>query len=743
MSNKPSYNISVPVMRLSIAFSLVLAALAFYLYVSWEKVDSVEQVQNAPLLVQAQQLNQTIELDIQTLQRCLAARYCSTTELDFEVLKNEIDQFKSLASLNKTEFSLVGATEYTQLELAINRFSDSSKTRDDVLALYLSLTNNYLQMDDNYRTMFNNHASDLMMEKNEFFIWLFMVVVVLVGIAVLSNLVAILKLRKSSSNERDIDQEFDGLYQELKQLDLQRLEELLNEVSINPKQRQIYSHLKLIFSKLEEQKRNNDLYKQLYALIGYEIRGITNTINGGVQYLVQETDESGVLMAQDITSAANTLSELAENYNRLISQGTESKSKEFSLLNVLSELMIHISSKVQRNEGDLDCFISDNLPNRVEGQSTSLFWVLFLQLSNAIQLKADKKLFVTIESGAASDIENTRLTINLNFLTTLDVPFAKLNTLHWSDHKQHTATKDDLAKSVLKDYGYYESHWYQSGNQERFQIQLDLKAKSFHTEKTRFDNKRLLLCANSQLRIDVMNKMLVNLGLEITPIRTPNELFSAAKTFGEYDAIMLTDTFEPNKLPSLSKTVKSQLRNHPNTKLLLSVTSTQQAQESHTFVDKILNSPAIPYEFIPNLLAIMEAEASEDHMENSSFLIVEDDRVQQILLKRILSKQEYEADTVGDGADAVQHFMNQRSDIIFMDCIMPGMGGIEATKRIRQYEQESGQNPCTIIGATALTSSNEHQACIEAGMDYVISKPYKNDEIIKVINKYVAVQKLN
>ncbi|MDG2840171.1 response regulator, partial [Vibrio parahaemolyticus] len=211
----------------------------------------------------------------------------------------------------------------------------------------------------------------------------------------------------------------------------------------------------------------------------------------------------------------------------------------------------------------------------------------------------------------------------------------------------------------------------------------------------------------------------------------------------EYDAIMLTDTFEPNKLPSLSKTVKSQLRNHPNTKLLLSVTSTQQAQESHTFVDKILNSPAIPYEFIPNLLAIMEAEASEDQMENSSFLIVEDDRVQQILLKRILSKQEYEADTVGDGADAVQHFMNQRSDIIFMDCIMPGMGGIEATKRIREYAKESGQNPSTSIGATALPSSNEHQACIEAGMDYVISKPYKNDEIIKVINKYVAVQKLN
>ena len=42
-----------------------------------------------------------------------------------------------------------------------------------------------------------------------------------------------------------VDQEFDGLYQELKQLDLQRLEELLNEVSINPKQRQIQARIRL------------------------------------------------------------------------------------------------------------------------------------------------------------------------------------------------------------------------------------------------------------------------------------------------------------------------------------------------------------------------------------------------------------------------------------------------------------------------------------------------------------------
>ena len=743
MKNNTSNNLTIPVIRLSITFSIGLAALAIYLFISWSNSSTVEQVQSTPLLIQAKKLNQTIETNISMLQRCLTFQDCNINTLTLNKLKNDLYEFKSLASLNKTEFSLVGATEYIQLELVINRFEDNAITNKNILVLYLALTANLIQLNENYLTMFSNHANDIMVERNQYFIWLAIVVVCLALIAIISNLIAVFKLKKSNTNKYAIDLELNNLANELENLNLERLNDLLNDVSTAPKQRRIYSNLQQIFTKLEAQKRNNDLYKQLYALIGYEIRGITNTIQGGVQYLVQETDESGVLMAQDITSAANTLSELAENYNRLISQGTESKAKDFSLLSLLSELIIHLSAKVQRNESQLDCFFADNLPNQVQGQSTSLFWVLFLQLSNAIQLKADYKLFVAIESGAALDIENTRLTINLNFLTTLDIPLAKLNKLHWSDHKEYTANKDNLAKNLLNDNRYYESHWFQSGNQERFQIKLDLKAKNFHTEKTRFDNKRLLLCANTQLKIDIMKNMLSNLGLDITTVRTPNELFSVTKTFGEYDAVMLTDTFESNKLPSLCKTVKSQLSNHPNTKLLLSVTSTTQAQNSHNFVDKIINSPAIPHEFVPNLLTIMEAEATEEQLGNSSFLIVEDDRVQQFLLKRILNKQEYEPDTVNDGADAVEHFMNHRSDIIFMDCIMPGMDGIEATKRIRKYEKDSNQKPCTIIGATALTSSNEHQACIEAGMDYVISKPYKNEEIIKVINKYVAVQKLN
>ncbi|PMH42203.1 two-component system response regulator [Vibrio sp. 10N.286.49.B3] len=744
-------NISLPVLKISIAIALILFMTISYHLFRWYKADTISQLRTTTLIIEAQKLNQSIQFTIQQLEICLysieaksmVSESCSDILTQVNSLQVQIIEFKGHASIEKQKFSLVGAVEYSKLSLALQKFTQVEHNKESLLSLYISLITNYLVINDNYRNLFEIRTNELVSEKNGYYLQLFSITAFTLFILIISNASALLKLKHFNKNERHVDDEMAKLSNQLKSMNSTNITNLLNDVNIDPQLRKIYSYLKALFSGIEEQKRTNDLYKQLYALIGYEIRGITTTINGGVQYLVQDADENGVLMARDITSAANTLSELAENYNRLISQGTENKSKDFSLLTLISELMVHLSSKVQRNDGEMECYIADDLPNRVEGHSTSLFWVLFLQLSNAIQLKSGKKLFISVKSSAAEDIERTRLTIALNFLTSFDVKLDKLDKLHWSKHQSQINSTDDMAKTILTDNNYFQTHWYQSGNQERFEIQLDINAKSFQQQANRLDDKHLLLCASNQLRIDIFNKLFGDLGLTITTINSPNELFKMVKEFKNFDGIMLTDTFDSDKLPSLAKTIKSQLKAAPDTKLLLSVANSQLAQESHTFVDKIFHTPYLPSEFIPSLITALESEASDDSLASCSFMIVEDDKVQQILLKRILSKQEYEAETVGDGADAVEKFKQNRIDIIFMDCIMPGMGGIEATQLIRQFEVDNEQFPCTIIGATALTSRSEHQACIEAGMDYVISKPYKSDEIIKVINKYVAVQKLN
>ncbi|MFM2663330.1 response regulator [Vibrio mediterranei] len=220
-------------------------------------------------------------------------------------------------------------------------------------------------------------------------------------------------------------------------------------------------------------------------------------------------------------------------------------------------------------------------------------------------------------------------------------------------------------------------------------------------------------------------------------------LFRLNPSQQKVDGVIITDAIEGIQIAPFSKTLSSRLK-PTATKLFLMSSTSELAQITHQYVDKVFFSPILPHEFIPHLREALEAESVEETLENSSFLIVEDDKVQQFLLKRILMKQEYNADTVGDGSEAVEWVKKQRADIIFMDCIMPGMGGIQATRLIREHEKENDVSiPSTIIGATALTSVAEHKACIEAGMDYVISKPYKSDEILKVIKKYVAYQKIS
>ncbi|MGL6259388.1 response regulator [Vibrio sp. WXL103] len=740
---KPLLTLSI--YRISIGLFVAIAVLVGMMFYKWQQITPIDSVASNELVIASKTLNETLSSVTLALQDCFVVEDCMFAEISQQLLtiQQSLDDLIKGASLDKSSLSLVGAIEYTNLQLALARYLRSADSEYIATrALYDALVTAGVHFEQNHSALTQALLAMELNEKDQYYHRLMWLIAAALALGVLAVNLLYLRLKKVRHGSQDISSGYQHLAKQIENMDTTALRAQLNDTALNVHLRQIYSTLKQILEGSERQKQVNDLYKQLYALIGYEIRSITTTINGGIQYLVQETDDSGVAMARDITSAANTLSELADNYNRLISKGGDTEQKDFALPNVLSELVIHLHSKTSREQTRLECYIDNGIPNRVQGQSTQLFWILFLQLSSALQVQNSQHILVKATSGASSSVEKTKLTISVYFLTTSNVTLSKLDTLHWSRHTNPPTSNEELARTLLNDDSHFSIQWLQSGNQVCFQLQIDLSVKSYLSDETKLDNRQLLVLSNSQLQVDILQTTLEPTGATITAIDSPNELFKLAGKFKDYDAIILTDTLDSKKLPSFSKTVKAQLKAAPETKLFLSVSSAQMAQETLSYVDKIFYLPFIGFEFTPALLTALETESTEDNAQNSSFLIVEDDRVQQILLKRILTSQEYEPDVVNDGTDAVEHYKQQRTDIIFMDCIMPGMNGMEATKLIRIHEQEQDLMPCTIIGATALTSSQEHQACIEAGMDFVISKPYKSDEIVKVINKYVAVQKL-
>jgi len=113
-------------------------------------------------------------------------------------------------------------------------------------------------------------------------------------------------------------------------------------------------------------------------------------------------------------------------------------------------------------------------------------------------------------------------------------------------------------------------------------------------------------------------------------------------------------------------------------------------------------------------------------------LIAEDNLVNQMVLSGFLKKLGHKLHIVENGKEAIAAVINNDFDLVLMDARMPIMDGIDATKAIRQLEENKRQIP--IIGVTADVMSEEVELFIEAGMHDVQKKPIVLAELLQSIN---------
>ncbi|WP_300454408.1 ATP-binding protein [Accumulibacter sp.] len=141
-------------------------------------------------------------------------------------------------------------------------------------------------------------------------------------------------------------------------------------------------------------------------------------------------------------------------------------------------------------------------------------------------------------------------------------------------------------------------------------------------------------------------------------------------------------------------------------------------------------------EIDPGLPVEPETPASAAHQQApkgtaGSLLLAEDNPVNQLVASQILEFAGYSVSLAADGRQAVAAVRAQRFDAVLMDCQMPEMDGYEATRRIRALE-DSGALPgrLPIIAITANAFESDRKACLAAGMDDFLSKPFAADVLL-------------
>lgn len=136
---------------------------------------------------------------------------------------------------------------------------------------------------------------------------------------------------------------------------------------------------------------------------------------------------------------------------------------------------------------------------------------------------------------------------------------------------------------------------------------------------------------------------------------------------------------------------------------------------------------------LPNL-----EPSDSDNPLNKGILLVEDNDLNQKLIAKQLKNLGYACDVANDGIEGKNKWQEGDYKLILTDCHMPHMDGYEMAQSIRKIESVQEKRPVPIVAVTGAAMSGDSQHCYDAGMNDFVSKPIKQSDLKKVLDKWYS-----
>ncbi|MGA9118585.1 MAG: response regulator [Bacteroidota bacterium] len=125
-------------------------------------------------------------------------------------------------------------------------------------------------------------------------------------------------------------------------------------------------------------------------------------------------------------------------------------------------------------------------------------------------------------------------------------------------------------------------------------------------------------------------------------------------------------------------------------------------------------------------------------VHHAHILLVEDNPTNQFVASKLLEKFGYHVDTATNGLEAIRALGTTAYDLVLMDCQMPELDGLEATRRIRDGSASILNPAVPIIAMTANAMQGDREQCMEAGMSDYITKPVDPALLLKLLKQWLT-----